>query len=179
MKPSLVFLVASSVALASCSGVPTAQTEFWTRLNTLCGNVYSGSLVSDDPQDADFVGADLWMDVSECAPDSVTVDFMNGEEAVGHWVLTRHDDQIELRHVHEGDPVTGYGGYSTDNSSGSRMHFPADQVTKDIFDAEGIPVSKDNVWAVEVRQSVFRYELSRPNRFFQVEFDTASPISDE
>ena len=56
------------------------------------------------------------------------------------------------------------------------MNFPADQSTKDLFDREGIPVSKQNVWAVEVRPTVFRYEMARPNRFFQVEFDTSAPV---
>ncbi|MAP95795.1 MAG: hypothetical protein CMK07_12665 [Ponticaulis sp.] len=169
-------LSAPFLALAACcfavSCTPKPETEFWERLNALCGNTYDGKLVSDDPQDIDFRGADLWMDVSECSGNTVVVDFMNGDEAVGHWHLTRHEEGIELRHVHGGDAVTGYGGYSTENSSGSRMNFPADDATKTLFDEEGIPVSKANVWAVEVRPTVFRYELSRPERFFQVEFDT-------
>lgn len=167
--------VCGALLLSSC--IQPAEQEFWQRLNALCGNAYEGYLVSSDPQDADFVEADLWMEVSDCGSRDITVDFMNGEEAVGHWILTRREDGIELRHIHEGDALTGYGGYSTENSSGSRMNFPADQATKDLFDRENIPASKENIWAVEVRPTVFRYEMARPNRFFQVEFDTTTPIS--
>ena len=171
-----LFIVSSVLMVSGCQQpAPTAEAEFWGRLQALCGNTYEGALVSEDEVDAEFQTADLWMDVSACSREQVTVDFMNGTDAVGHWELTRLSDGIELRHRHDGDAVTGYGGFSTENSSGSRMNFPADEATKALFDAEGIPVSKENVWAVEVRPTVFRYELSRPNRFFLVEFDTTTP----
>ena len=170
----------TAICLSACMpSAPEPQEEFWERLTAHCGNAYEGELVSEDAQDADLASGDIWMDVSSCEGNEVIVDFMNGEEAVGHWVLTKRPAQIELRHIHEGDAVTGYGGYSTDNSSGSRMNFPADDATKALFDREGIPVSKANVWAVEVRPTVFAYELQRPERFFRVEFDTTSPISAE
>ncbi|MAT35923.1 MAG: hypothetical protein CMK06_12440 [Ponticaulis sp.] len=173
-------LASSSMVISACTPeLPAPHDEFWGRLNALCGNAYEGELVSEDAQDADLASGDIWMDVSSCEGKEVIVDFMNGEEAVGHWVLTKRPAQIELRHIHEGDAVTGYGGYSTGNSSGARMNFPADEATKALFDREGIPVSKANVWAVEVRPTVFAYELQRPERFFRVEFDTTSPISAE
>ncbi len=175
MRLDIVFAVVSAILLSGC--IQSAEKEFWGRLEALCGNAYDGQLVSNDPQDAEFVGADLWMHVSECESDRILVDFMNGEDAVGHWVITQAGEGLELRHIHEGDPLTGYGGFSTENSSGSRMNFPADEATKALFDREEIPVSKQNIWAVEVRPTVFRYEMARPNRFFQVEFNTTEPIS--
>lgn len=174
MRSVFFSLVLSALLLSGC--IQSPEEEFWGRLERLCGNAYAGHLASNDPQDEEFATGEIWMHVSECAPDRVLVDFMNGDEAVGHWVLTPAEAGLELRHIHEGDPLTGYGGYSTENSSGSRMNFPADQSTKDLFDREGIPVSKQNVWAVEVRPTVFRYEMARPNRFFQVEFDTSAPV---
>ena len=71
-----------------------------------------------------------------------------------------------------------YGGKSSDSSDATRQEFPADQRTKDLFDAEEIPVSKTNVWAMEIHpdQDMFAYELKRPERFFRVEFDLSQPV---
>jgi hypothetical protein len=33
-----------------------------------------------------------------------------------------------------------------------------------------------NVWAVEVTDKVYVYELRRPNRHFRVEFDLTKPL---
>ena len=175
IKLTSVAVLSGAIILSSC--IPSAEQEFWGRLTSLCGNTYDGYLTSEDPQDADFNEAKLWMEVSDCQANQVTVDFMRDEEAVGHWVLTRHKGQIELRHVHEGDPLTGYGGFSSDDSSGTRMNFPADEATKTLFDAENIPASKENIWAIRIMWPVFVYTMERPNRFFQVEFDTTTPIS--
>ena len=59
------------------------------------------------------------------------------------------------------------------------MNFPADDATKALFDAKGIPQSKENTWAIEVRptHTLFAYEMERPNRFFRVEFDTSKPVA--
>lgn len=166
--------------LSSCYFLQSPETEFWGRLTALCGNSYSGELISTDEQDAAFGDGDLYMMVSSCERKKVVIDFMNSGEAVGHWALTKHKNQIELRHIHEGAALTGYGGYSTDYSSGSRMNFPADDATKALFDAEDIPVSKDNIWAITIFPgSYFQYELTRPGREFIVEFSTNNPIQPE
>ena len=60
-----------------------------------------------------------------------------------------------------------------------RQEFPADEATRALFDAQNIPVSKANVWAVEIDPSanIFAYELKRPERFLRVEFDTTRPVA--
>jgi hypothetical protein len=75
--------------------------------------------------------------------------------------------------------LTQYGGFAATPADALRQEFPADQATKDLFDRENIPVSKSNVWAVEIdaSSSLFAYELRRPNRFLRVEFDMSKPVA--
>ena len=55
--------------------------------------------------------------------------------------------------------LTQYGGFAATPADALRQEFPADQATKDLFDRENIPVSKSNVWAVEIdaSSSLFAY----------------------
>jgi len=46
----------------------------------------------------------------------------------------------------------------------------------DMFLREGLDVSVVNVWAVEINNATYTYELSRPNRHFRVEFDVTKPV---
>ena len=123
------------------------------------------------------------MHVRDCSEDEIRIPLHVGDNRSRTWVIHRVDGRLALHHDHrheDGNPdvLTWYGGSSNDQASGSRMNFPADEATRTLFDAEGIPQSKDNVWAVEVRPShtLFAYELKRPNRFFRVEFDTSKPV---
>ena len=64
-------------------------------------------------------------------------------------------------------------------TTAARQNFPADEATQALFDEAGIPESKANIWAVEVRpaHTLFAYELERPGRFFRLEFNTAKPVT--
>lgn len=170
-----------ALLLTACNSAPSApQAEFWERLQTLCGQSFPGEIVSTDEADADWRKEQIIAGPVECKAGEVRMPLAVGEDASRTWIITRDGDTLELRHKHllkDGslDPVTAYGGYGAENSSGSRVNFPADQSTKDIFDREGIPVSKANIWAMEVRPDadLFAYEMARPNRFFRIEFDTS------
>ena len=73
--------------------------------------------------------------------------------------------------------LTQYGGDTANSGSATRQEFPADEHSKQLFRANNIPVSVDNVWAVEVHPgATFAYELRRPNRHFRVEFDLTRPV---
>ena len=56
--------------------------------------------------------------------------------------------------------------------------FPADDFSKTMFDEEGIPDSRQNTWVVELKpkENLFAYQMSRPNRFFRIEFDLSAPV---
>ncbi len=173
--------LAPLVLLSSCASGP--DDEFWDRLSLLCGKAFEGEIVSTDAADDDWRAQRVVMHVRDCSESEIRIPLAVGGDRSRTWVLSRNAEGLALHHVHlheDGteDPVTGYGGAASENSSGSRQNFPADDATKALFDREGIPVSKANTWAIEVRpsHSLFAYELERPERFFRVEFDTSAPV---
>ncbi len=163
-------------AVLMVSGCSSPETEFWGRLTGLCENAYSGSMITDDPRDASFKTAKLAVSFDDCSKKRIDMFLVKDGEPYAKWVLTRHSGQLELRHIHK-DGLTGYGGLSIANSSGSRMNFPADDKTKNLFDTPELEASKDNVWALTARSgSVFTYELERPGREVIFEFNTTNPV---
>jgi hypothetical protein len=170
--------------LASACSQPTVEeSEFFSRLTALCGQAFEGRIVSEDAADDAWRAEQIVMHVRDCSQDEIRIPLHVGEDRSRTWVIHREDDRLALHHDHrheDGSPdaVTWYGGTRDDRFSGSRLNFPADAATKTLFDAEGIPQSKENVWAIEVRPShtMFAYEMARPNRFFRIEFDTSAPV---
>ena len=97
------------------------------------------------------------------------------------WVITKSDNGLRLKHDHRHedgseDAVTQYGGDTIYEGAKSRQVFPVDQFSIDMFLKEGLDVSVVNIWAVEINNAIFAYELSRPNRHFRVEFDVTKPV---
>lgn len=180
-------LLASALALAACSPAASSDAgtvEFMTRISAYCGAAYEGTVVSDDPQDESWRAQRIVANFQSCEEVEIGIPLAVGDDLSRTWVLTKGDDgRLTLRHHHnheDGTPdaLTLYGGKASETSSGSRQTFPADDQTKDLFDREAIPVSKTNVWAMEIRPQadMFAYELERPERFFRVEFDLSQPV---
>lgn len=174
-----------AATLAACGQVTAEKPRtFETGLASLCGKAFEGQIVSEDPQDADWRAETLVMHVKDCAPGAYRIPLSVGDDRSRTWVLTTNgpDGSWELRHEHRHedgsfDALTAYGGFARTGLDATRQEFPTDQSTRDLFDRENIPVSKPNVWAVEVSEEQFAYELSREGRFFRAEFDlTAEPV---
>jgi len=172
------------MALVACSDREQAPADaFFGRLGALCSQAFVGRVVSTDSADAAFATADLVMHVRECTDTEIRVPFHVGENRSRTWVLTRTDDGLRLKHDHRHedggeDAITMYGGDTAGPGTASRQEFPADAFSKALFVRENIPVSVDNVWAIDVEpRRVFAYELRRPNRHFRVEFDLTKPIT--
>ena len=177
----------TALLLTACQQEAPAElggTEFLSSVKPYCGNAYLGRVVSNDPQDAEWASQAVIADFEYCTETAARIPLHVGEDHSRMWLLALGDDgRIALRHRHtheDGSPdaLTMYGGKSSDSSDATRQEFPADQRTKDLFDAEEIPVSKTNVWAMEIHpdQDMFAYELKRPERFFRVEFDVSQPV---
>ncbi|MEO0784563.1 MAG: hypothetical protein AAFY10_02625 [Pseudomonadota bacterium] len=172
--------------LSACTlGGP--EDEFFSRLQELCGQSFAGEIVSTDEEDADWRAQLITVSVARCERDEIQMPLVVGEDTSRTWIISRvAEGGLELRHRHlheDGTPdaISNYGGYSSAYmASGARQEFPASQDTKDLFDAQGIPVSKANTWAMEVRpgDSLLAYEMARPNRFFRIEFDTSLPLEE-
>ncbi len=190
MKQTLPLLAAAAAfALSACATEQPApepqadpQAEFMAALNGLCGNAYEGRVVTNEEADSDFASNRLVMHVRECAPDDVRIPFHVGENRSRTWVITRTAEGLRLKHDHRHedgseDAVTQYGGDTANAGTATRQEFPVDQFSRDLFVAQDLPQSVDNVWAVEVIPGqTYAYELRRPNRFLRVEFDLTRPV---
>ncbi len=142
--------------------------------------------MSSDPADASFAGQRLVMHVRQCRDDEIRIPFEVGDDRSRTWVITRTAAGLRLKHDHRhrdgsSDALTMYGGDSRGQGTAVRQEFPADAASIALFTAQGRSVSNTNVWAVEVGDAVFAYELRRPpgpaERFFRVEFDLSRPVA--
>ena len=155
---------------------------FFSRLQTLCGQIFAGQMVTSDPLDADMYGQTLVMHVRDCSRDEVRIPFQVGQDRSRTWVITRTVSGLRLKHVHrhtdgQEDVLSGYGGEALANTTPTRQEFPADAFSKELFRENDRSASMSNVWAVEVGERIFAYELRRPQRFFRVEFDLDHPLT--
>ncbi|SMF61620.1 hypothetical protein [Allosphingosinicella indica] len=179
-------LLAAALGVAGCATASTPanpQDAFFDRLSALCGKAFAGRIASPAVEaDADFAGKALVMHVRECSDDVIRVPFHVGEDRSRTWVVTRTGAGLRLKHDHRHDDgsedkLTQYGGDTAAPGTASRQEFPADQFSKDMFVAQGLPQSVPNVWAMEVEPGrLFAYELRRPSRFFRVDFDLTQPV---
>lgn len=170
---------------ATKAAAATPADAFFERLLPLCGKAYAGKLAAfNDADKVAFAGAAV-MHVRDCSANEVRIPFHVGEDHSRTWVITRTADGLRLKHDHRhqdgsSDALTMYGGDSVGAASGTaqRQEFPADAESKAMFLAGDMAVSIDNTWAVEVVPgSRFSYELRRPNRHFQVDFDLSTPVA--
>lgn len=179
--------LAVSLALSACASAPdptpAPQDAFFARLTALCGQAFAGQVTTRDPRDEAFASQPLVMHVRECGEREIRIPFHVGEDRSRTWVITRTDSGLRLKHDHRHedgteDVLTQYGGDTATTGSAERQDFPADAFSRDLFVANGIPQSVDNVWAVEVRPGdAFAYELRRPDRHFRVAFDLTQPVA--
>lgn len=182
-----ILLVLLTTSLLGCAAANQHQSTvalspaeaFWQQLSLHCGMQYQGVMVSDDEVDADFASANMLARFEQCSASEIRVPFWVGDDKSRTWVFTRQGETIEFRHEHRHsdgsfDEVTGYGGFGESTGVNGQLDFPADEQTKAVFNATGLTVSLVNVWTVESSAEKFVYQLKRPNRFFRVEFSSAS-----
>ncbi len=171
------------VGLPGCAAADfTSQISYFQGLKALCGKSFEGRVVTTDPADKDFAGKRLVMRVASCERNEVRIPFSVGTDRSRTWVITQLSaTQLRLKHDHRHedgseDVLSQYGGDSSQTGSFWRQEFPADEFSKTLFREKGNPASVTNVWAVEVTDEIFAYELRRPNRHFRVEFDLTRPL---
>lgn len=171
-------VIVSAAALTACATAPSPEPAdaFFAAIGERCGKAYAGRLVSTDEADKDFAGKALTMHVRACAEKELRIPFHVGDDRSRTWVLTRTAEGLRLKHDHRHedgapDALSLYGGDTAASGTATRQEFPADEYSKALFLKEGRAVSVDNVWAMEISDTAFAYELRRPNRHFRVEFD--------
>ena len=174
--------------MAGCATTPPASpaAQWFDRLSQHCGRAYEGRLVSNDPADSAFAGQRLAMHVGQCGVGEIRIPFQVGSDRSRTWVISRTPAGIRLKHDHRhqdgsSDSLSMYGGDSRGPGTSVRQEFPADAESIALFTAQDRRVSNANVWAVEVGDHVFAYELRRPPgpaaRFFRIEFDLGRPVA--
>ncbi len=175
------------IALGACAIEPTEPVDiWWGQLQGLCGQAFEGQLASSDEADAELAGETMVMHVRECSAEIIRVPFHIGENRSRTWVLRRDAAGLSLHHDHrhedgESDAITMYGGHSAlpggGEMDGTVVYFPADEGSKALFEREGIPQSKPNVWSMELLPGErFSYILRRPGRYFQADFDLTRSV---
>ena len=178
-------IVAGCATLPQPRDEPHPQAQFMARLASLCGKAFGGRLVTSDPADADMAGKPLVMHVASCAPGEVRMPFHVGDDRSRTWIISRTPTGLRLKHDHRHkdgapDAVTMYGGDTDGPGTASRQEFPVDAESVALFRANKLDRSVTNVWAVEVTDRTYAYELRRPPgpaaRYFRVEFDLTRPV---
>lgn len=187
------FAIAAGAALmAGCAATTPAPTSphdaFLATLKLHCGKAYAGRLVTDEAADADMRGQPMVMHVRRCTGDRVEIPFHIGGigPAAGWdrsrtWVITRTPGGLRLEHDHRHadgtkDALTLYGGDTAGAGSAARQQFLVDAESIALFRAEGRTASVTNIWAVDLDDRRFAYELRREGRHFRVEFDLTRPV---
>lgn len=175
--------------LTACQSAPDPQAQFTAQLMSLCGQTFTGEVVSTDPADTDWQGKVLTVGPVACEVDGFYIPLAVGEDTSRTWGIAPGKDGITLKHDHRlkdgsPDPVTMYGGTTADAGTANRQEFPVDEYSIEMFKREGLSASVTNTWAMEIEAGKrFAYELSRPlteeqraagqerGRFFRAEFD--------
>jgi hypothetical protein len=180
MKRRSVLLALLALAACATSEPLSPHDAFFANLSRLCGQSFAGRVVTSDARDADMASQALVMHVRDCDAREIRIPFNVGDNRSRTWVITRTDAGLRLKHDHRhedggADVLTQYGGDTAAAGTATRQDFPADEYSRALFVANNIPASAENVWAVEINDRTFAYELRRPSRHFRVEFDLSAP----
>ncbi|WP_409433232.1 hypothetical protein ACJ3XI_01670 [Litorimonas sp. RW-G-Af-16] len=181
-----IIMATAALGLVACSGTSgdhtqTPQWQFYqVNMKSLCGQTLTGSVVSDDPEDADWRGKVLTVGPVECSDarnnSAIRMPLAVGDDQSRQWSLIPRADGLLLSHRHtfkdgSPDPVTGYGGLAEEPGTATRKNFPVDEFSKALFLENGLDASVTNVWTMEIIPGeVFAYELNREGRHFRAEF---------
>lgn len=189
MKHGAIVILLVGAALSGCATTPppaNPQDGFFNALTHHCGKAYAGALVTGDAADADMRGQPMVMHVRVCTADRIEIPFHVAASGAWDrsrtWIITRTASGLQLKHDHRhadgsADVLTMYGGDTADAGNAARQSFPADAPSIALFRSNGRAASVTNIWAVEVDERRFAYELRRSGRHFRVEFDLTAPVA--
>lgn len=172
-------------ACATAPASPAPADAFLAALATHCGQAYAGRVVEDTPASATspFAAGPIVVHFRRCLSGRVEMPLHVGDDRSRTWIVTRTATGLSLEHDHrhadgEPDAVTMYGGDTREPGSAARQAFPVDATSIALFQANALPASITNTWALEVAPAErLAYELTRPGgRRFRLEFDLSRPV---
>lgn len=179
------------LALSSLAVVVTAteaplvsiasQDAFFDNLRQHCGKAYQGKVTVDNSAGGSFANKVLTMHVRKCTDSQLQIPFHVGDDSSRTWLITKTGSGLSLKHDHRhkdgsNDVSTMYGGHTLDAGWAQMQSFPADQYSKELFVAQGIPQSVGNTWQMYIYPEKFTYRLIRQGREFRVDFDLTKPV---
>lgn len=186
MKITCLSFCALAVSQAAFAQAPlvsiTPQDQFFTNLTALCGKAFLGNVTVGNESDNAFSKEKLVMHVRSCSKDELQIPFHVGDNASRTWIIKKTGSGLQLKHDHrtakgEDDKSTMYGGHTIDAGWAQAQSFPADQYSKELFVASGIPQSAGNTWHMYIYPEKFTYRLTREGREFRVDFDLTKAIT--
>lgn len=179
---TLVLMLLPFLALSQAAPLVSIPTHdaFFNGIAKHCGKAFKGEVVFDNDPSPTFAQT-LIMHVRKCSENQLQVPFHVGEDASRTWIITKTGSGLNLKHDHRkpdgsNDPLTMYGGHTVDAGYEHAQSFPADQYSKELFVASGIPQSIGNTWQMFIYDDKFTYRLTREGRDFRVDFDLTKPI---
>ncbi|MEM7431632.1 MAG: hypothetical protein AAF351_06795 [Pseudomonadota bacterium] len=175
-----IFVAVPAAAQGTLSSIST-HNAFFDAIRSHCGKAYAGTITVDNQPSASFTDKTLVMHVRRCSDTQLQIPFHVGDDASRTWVITKTGSGLSLKHDHRHsdgseDTLTQYGGHTVDAGWPQVQSFPADQFSKELFVAEGIPQSVGNTWQMYIYPDRFTYRLIRQGREFRVDFDLTQPI---
>lgn len=175
--PMTVMAVTAEAPLVSIK----TQDDFFNNISKHCGKSYEGKITVDNSDGGSFADKKLVMHVRKCSDSQLQVPFHVGDDASRTWIITKTGSGLSLKHDHRqkdgsNDQSTMYGGHTLDAGWAQMQSFPADQYSKELFVAQGIPQSAGNTWQMYIYPEKFTYRLIRQGREFRVDFDLTKPI---
>jgi hypothetical protein len=149
------------------------QDQFLAQLSALCGKAFRGeaTLVSGPGFEDEMI-----MHVRRCEAHEILIPLHVGENRSRTWIITRTAEGLRLKHDHRlpdgtDDPVTQYGGDTTEPGTATRQSFPADAFTTEL-----LPEAATNVWTITITPGErLVYHLTRhgePRATFEFDLTT-------
>jgi len=174
----------SAQAFAAKAPLVSIETHdaFYTSIAAHCGKAYQGQVTVDNAEGSSFANKKLVMHIRKCGDTQLQVPFHVGDDSSRTWLITKTGSGLSLKHDHRHkdgsfDKSTMYGGHTNNAGWAQMQSFPADQYSKELFIAQGIPQSVGNTWQMYIYKDTFTYRLIRQGREFRVDFDLTKPIT--
>lgn len=145
------------------AGESDAQTAYFAKLGSLCGERYEGEMTFPTEGQDSFAGKLLVAEFASCESSEIRVPFAVGEDHSRTWIFSKLEGGLQLKHDHrheDGTPdeINMYGGMTADSGTELSQSFAADAHTKSL-----IPEAATNVWTVSLSAdaSQLTYHLER------------------
>ena len=167
---------------ADTTDTPTERPAeaWWAAMQRHCGNAYLGGLTLEPEGDEMLDGDErLIAHFRVCEENRMEIPFhietADGWDRSRTWILTRHDDRLELRHDHRQPggtdaETTMYGGFTTGPGSTERQEFLSRERTEETGLWRG--------WRLEVEaDDRYTYGTVRDvNWSWRIDFDLSDPM---